>query len=88
MPSVDTHESDFPWESISTVKTHIEAGDGSCGGSIMEPMGIKVKTSHRREESPVPEKFMREKSSRSRTKTWPRRIRSKSMDDMERNASV
>lgn len=59
MPSVDTNENDFLWGSISTVKTHIEAGDGSCGGSIMEPTGIKVKTSHRREESPVPENFMR-----------------------------
>lgn len=42
------------WDGVSGVTTNIVAGDGSCGGSfIMEPMSIKVKTSHKREESPA-----------------------------------
>ncbi|KAE9982286.1 hypothetical protein BLS_006293 [Venturia inaequalis] len=95
--SVSFDSGESPWDGLTGVNTMIEAGDGSSGGSfIMEPMSIKVKTSHKWEENPaespalgpveVPIKALR--INRSRTTTWPQKIQRNDKDDAVRNDSV
>jgi hypothetical protein len=83
LPSVDAaDESDYPWQPEITVKTVIEAADGSNAGSILDPKTIKVKTRHEREESPIPVRRL------SKTFTWPKKNISRSMEELGRNGSL
>ncbi|TID18090.1 hypothetical protein E6O75_ATG10735 [Venturia nashicola] len=95
--SMSFESSESPWDGLTGVNTMIEAGDGSCGGSfIMEPMSIKVKTSHKREEnlaeSPavgqvkVPMKAF--KINRSRTTAWTQKTQRNGKDAAVRNDGV
>jgi hypothetical protein len=64
------------------VRTRIEAGDGSCNASFLDPRSIKVKTRHEREESSIPSKDL------GRTITWPEKTMSRSREELGRNDSV
>lgn len=95
--SVSFESSESPWEVRTGVNTMIEAGDESCGGSfITEPMSIKVKTSHKREEcpaespalSPVGIPMRALEISKSRTTIWPQKIRRNDKAGAARNVSV
>ena len=79
---VNNNESEHPWEVYPTVRTTIEATDGSCAGSCLDPSSIKVKTEHEREESPIPVKKL------CRTITWPGKTISRSMEELGRNPSL